>query len=215
MQKEIHKLTIKKQRFHEREEKQERVLNKLQKIKEEFSQREETAAREARERKLKAKEAMNLQKIKSREVPKQPKPEFHMSAEQESFLTFLNECATSVNSILTQLLGVEHQESEIEGAERFEAPKLTAAIKKVKELTEILDQTNLSELNIESVKKPVLTPATAYFAFSAPFDDTDDFISSENWSFAKYKPTKPPSTASSTSKKPRIVRIKTAPRQPL
>ena len=41
-------------------------------------------------------------------------------------------------------------------------------------------------LTAGTTRKSTLTPAAAYFAFSAPFDESDDFIETENWSFAKY-----------------------------
>jgi hypothetical protein len=63
----------------------------------------------------------------------------------------------------------------------------------------------------ESRAKHVLTPAAAYFAFSAPFDDSDDFIASERWSFAKYEQMKP----GQQQRTAKIVRIKTPQRPSL
>ncbi|OHS98720.1 hypothetical protein TRFO_08713 [Tritrichomonas foetus] len=209
MQREIERLTKKNQNLKEQEEKQQAVLAKLKAIKQEYIQREQEEEEIKKNAELQEREEKKREEeVRARNMPK-PKPEFKMSAEHESFITFLNECATSVRSILIDMLGENMGKPTTTQSDRFEAPKLSAMIEEIKEMTNRLD--NRKPMTAGS-KKPVLTPAAAYFAFSAPFDDSDDFISTENWSFAKYVPCKP---TVMQSKKPRIIRVKTAPKNPL
>ncbi|OHT01609.1 hypothetical protein TRFO_07515 [Tritrichomonas foetus] len=204
MQREIDRLTKKNQHLKEQEEKQQTVLAKLKAIKREFRQREEeeeeikkNAAKREREEKRKEDE------IRQRNMPK-PTPEFRMSEEQEAFITFLNECATSVRSIIHDMLGVKSDKPTTAQSDRFEAPKLSSMITEIKDLSEHLKEERPK--TTETTGKPVLTPAAAYFAFSAPFDESDNFITTENWSFAKYEPVK--SGLPSQNRKPRIIRVK-------
>lgn len=206
MLREIERLTKKNQHLKEQEEKQKSVLAKLKTIKREFAEREH--AEEQMKKAVAAKaieEKKREEEVRARNVP-QPKPEFHMSQEQEAFITFLNECATSVRSILIDMVGDESKRlPENDIPDRFEAPKLSAMITEIKQMTEQLSDV---KPNTAGSSKPVLTPAAAYFAFSAPFDESDNFIASENWSFAKYEPFKP--ATASQQKKPKIIRVKTA-----
>jgi hypothetical protein len=132
------------------------------------------------------------------------KPPFKMSEEQEAFITFLNECATSIKSVMIDILGEDQSPVTISPNERFEAPKLSAMMTQIQEMTE-----KMVELRPKTPcgggSKHILTPAAAYFAFSAPFDDGDEFIASESWSFAKYQPSRPVSQ----QMKARIVRVRT------
>jgi hypothetical protein len=129
------------------------------------------------------------------------KPPFKMNEEQEGFITFLNECGTTIKSVMIDLLKTEIVPEPISPTDRFEAPKLTAMMNEIKEMTQ---QIAAEPDPTPRTSKHILTPAAAYFAFSAPFDDTDEFIASETWSFAKYEPGRP----QSGEKKSRIVRIK-------
>jgi hypothetical protein len=107
-----------------------------------------------------------------------------MSQEHEQFIAFLNECATSIRSVMIDLLGGVAEGAVREAqAERFEAPKLSAMIAEIKEMTMRIEEGNPVG---EGRSAHVLTPAAAYFAFSAPFDAGDEFIPSETWSFAQY-----------------------------
>jgi hypothetical protein len=203
MLREIERLTRKNQQLKEQEEKQQSVLTKLRAIRKEF-QEKEAMQEQSRKRALREREEKKREEEEAARARNLPKPEFHLSEEQEAFITFLNECSTSVRSVLIDILGEEAKVAPAAGSERFEAPKLSSMISEIRELTEKLDEVKPTGV---SGKKPVLTPAAAYFAFSAPFDDTDDFIASENWSFAKYEPVKP---VAQQGRKPRIIRIRSA-----
>jgi len=208
MQQEIGRLKKKTVRLREQAEKQKRVIEKLNDIKTEFQEREKEERLIQKMKNDKKKEQKIEKEIKERSKPP-PKPQFQMTKEQESFITFLNECATSVRSVLKQMLD-DNDTSEAPNtqSERFEAPKLSSMIAEIKQLTQKLEQKGHKP---DPSRRPVLTPAAAYFAFSAPFDESDEFIPSENWSFAKYQPLKNNQSQNQTqSKKPKIVRIKTA-----
>lgn len=207
MQREIDRLTKKNQHLKEQEEKQRTVLTKLRSIKQEFQQKEAEELEikknaEIHERKVKKQE----EEVKTKNATK-PKPPFKLNQEQESFITFLNECATSIRSILIDILGETPNKPDTKSSDRFEAPKLSAMINEIKEMT---NRVRTTKPIVTSARKPTLTPAAAYFAFSAPFDESDNFIETENWSFAKYVPCKPPSVLQHN--KPRIIRVKTAPK---
>lgn len=209
LQRDIDRLAKKKNSLKEQQERQKAVLSKLKTIREEFKERElqEKEMKKiitAREREEKRREEEN--RIKN--TPK-PKPEYKMTEEDEAFITFLNECATSVRSIIYDMLGENSRKSEIHlQNERFEAPKLSSMISEIKSLTTKLDEIDAPvEKKDESKGKPILTPAAAYFAFSAPFDESDNFVSTESWSFGKYEPPRP-STSFGQAKKPRIIRIR-------
>lgn len=207
---EIERLTKRNRHLKEQEEKQRAVIVKLETIKRDFQAREAAAEQtrkraEAKEREEKRKE----EEVRARNMPK-PKPEFKMSKEQEAFITFLNECATSVRSILIDMTGETPEQTAAISAERFEAPKLSAMIAEIKDMTERIED---AKPEGTGAARPVLTPAAAYFAFSAPFDESDNFIESENWSFARYEPFK--REESPQQKKPRIIRVKTTPKNPL
>lgn len=209
LQRDIERLSKKSKSLKEQQERQKAVLMKLRTIREEFKERElrEKEMKKiisAREREEKRKEEEN----RAKNAPK-PKSEYKMTKDDEAFITFLNECATSVRSIMYDMLGEKYKKSEVPlQNERFEAPKLSAMISEIKLLTNKLDEIDPSiEKKEESEGKPILTPAAAYFAFSAPFDDSDNFITTESWSFGKYEPTRP-STSFGQAKKPKIIRIK-------
>ncbi|EAY14923.1 hypothetical protein TVAG_380330 [Trichomonas vaginalis G3] len=211
MQQEISRLQKKTDRLRDQEEKQLNVIAKLKAIKKEFEEKEKAEAQEKLRREQERK--MEQQRIEAIEEAKRnmpPKPEFKMSQDQEAFLTFLNECATTVRSVLKQLLGNSEKIEVTPKDDRFEAPKLTAMIAEIKEMTSKLDSAPKSSFK---EKRPILTPAAAYFAFSAPFDDADDYIKSENWSFSKYEPIK--QTTTTKKAQPKIVRIKTGNKTPL
>lgn len=192
-------------------EQQKNVIEKLKSIQREFEERD----KHDKMMKQIAKEKALMEKKRREEATKEnipeSKPQFQMSQEQEAFLTFLNECATSVRSVLKQLLGEDSKSKVTPKDDKFEAPKLTAMVHEIKDMTLKLDANPISKLNCS---KPILTPAAAYFAFSAPFDDSDEFIKSEKWSFAKYEGSKPQSNASS-QKRPRIVRLKPGYKNPI
>jgi peptidoglycan hydrolase CwlO-like protein len=207
--KEIDKLDRKNQQLKDQEEKQKAVLLKLKAIRQEFQERDlaeahkkkEAAARERQEKKRE-------EEVRARMAPK-PKPEFHLNSEQEAFITFLNECSTSIRSVMVEVLGEGANATVPQPSDRFEAPKLSAMINEIRQMTEKLSAVKPTS---PSESKPILTPAAAYFAFSAPFDDSDDFIASENWSFAKYESFKVPMTK---QMRPRIVRVRTVQRNAL
>jgi peptidoglycan hydrolase CwlO-like protein len=206
MLREIERLDRKNQQLKEQEERQKSVLAKLKAVKQEFAERDAAEAQKkraeaARERQEKKRE----EEDRARNAPK-PKPEFHMSQEQEAFITFLNECATSIRSVMIDILGENSTTIAPQPSDRFEAPKLSAMINEIKDMTATLKNTKPKSAGGST---PVLTPAAAYFAFSAPFDDSDEFIASENWSFARYESFKSPV---SKQKKPRIVRIRAGPK---
>jgi DNA repair exonuclease SbcCD ATPase subunit len=202
LMREIERLSKKNQELKEQEEKQKCVLAKLKAVKREFAERQAAdqqlrkaaAAREKEDRKREA-------DVRAKSLHAQ-KQEFKMNQEQEAFITFLNECATSVRSVMNNLLGRQTVIALNPANERFEAPRLSAMIAEIREGTGQLE--TVSEAP-ESRSRHVLTPAAAYFAFSAPFDDGDDFIASETWSFAKYEQPKP----GQQQRTPKIVRIKT------
>lgn len=204
MQREIDRLSKKNDHLKEQEFKQRAVLAKLRAIKQEFEQKE---AEEIENRKSALATQKEVKKqedtVQVQDEPKQ-KPQFKLSSEQESFITFLNECATSIRSILIDMLGEKPDTPNAKSSDRFEAPKLSSMIIEIKEMTARIHNTKPLT---PSAKKPTLTPAAAYFAFSAPFDESDNFIETENWSFAKYVPCKPPSVLQRN--KPRIIRVKT------
>jgi hypothetical protein len=207
MMHEIERLTKRNATLKDQQEKQKSVLAKLKTIKKEF------ADRKAAEEQMKKTETLRFLKEQKRveadalaRSMRTPKPPFKMSEEQEAFITFLNECATSIRSVMVDLLGQESGPVTVSPNERFEAPKLSAMIAQIKEMTPKIK--DVRPPTPEASSKHVLTPAAAYFAFSAPFDDGDDFIPSERWSFAKYEPKRP-----STQQKARIVRIRTANKQ--
>lgn len=207
MQHEIDRLSKKNQHLKEQEEKQRAVLTKLRAIKQEFEQKEAEELENRKNAVIHEKEVKKREEeVRANNVPK-PKPPFKMSSEQEAFITFLNECATSIRSILLDMLGEQPNKPDTKNSDRFEAPKLSAMINEIKEMTNIIRTT---KPQITSARKPTLTPAAAYFAFSAPFDESDNFIETENWSFAKYVPCKPPSVLQHN--KPRIIRVKTTPK---
>lgn len=212
LQREIDRLTQKNHHLKEQEENQKAVLAKLRLIKNGFKEKEmqERAmkkAASARRREEKRRE----EEIKAKNAPK-PKDEYRMTHEQESFLTYLNECATSIRSILLDILGknADKKPEEIQ-TERFEAPKLSAMISEIKTLSSQIGNVQRPSGKEEVI--PVLTPAAAYFGFSAPFDNSYTFITSDNWSFGKYDPA---ATANSTNqgKKPKIIRIRSATKRP-
>jgi peptidoglycan hydrolase CwlO-like protein len=208
LMREIERLSKKNRELKEQENKQKSVIAKLKAVKREFALRETTrlqsrkaaAAQESEDRKREADVRANSLRAQTQE--------FKMSEEQEAFITFLNECATSVRSVMNDLLGRLTSLTINPANERFEAPRLSAMIAEIREGTSQLEA--LSETP-ESRAKHVLTPAAAYFAFSAPFDDSDDFIASEKWSFAKYEQLKP----GQQQRTAKIVRIKTAQRPSL
>jgi hypothetical protein len=206
---EIEKLDRKNHQLKDQEEKQKSVLAKLKAIRQEFRDRDlaevhrkkEEAARERQEKRRE-------EEVRARNAPK-PKPEFHMSSDQEAFITFLNECATSIRSVMIEVLGESADATIPQPSDRFEAPKLSAMINEIRGMTEQLTGVKPKS---PAESKPILTPAAAYFAFSAPFDDSDNFIASENWSFAKYEAFKAPATK---QRRPRIVRVRTVQRNAL
>ena len=210
MRQEIKRLKTKTERLRDQEEKQINVVAKLKAIQKEFKDKEKSDALE--KKKIKKRELIEKKKIAEEEARKKPKPkpEFKMSAEQEAFFTFLTECSTTVRSVLKQINGKDVNTPVTPKNDRFEAPKLVAMIEEIKEMTNLLSsrpQSNLKE------KRSILTPAAAYFAFSAPFDDGDEFIKSENWSFSKYEACKP--TTATKKTQPKIVRIKTGTKTPI
>lgn len=209
LQRDIDRLAKKKSSLKEQQDRQKAVLSKLKAIREEFKERElqEKEMRKiitAREREEKRREEEN----RAKNIQK-PKPEYKMTEQDEAFITFLNECATSVRSIIYDMLGENSRKSEfLIQNERFEAPKLSSMISEIKCLSSRLDEIDAPvEKKDGSKGKPILTPAAAYFAFSAPFDESDNFVTTESWSFGKYEPARP-STSFSQGKRPRIIRIK-------
>ena len=210
MQQEIVRLQRKSERLRDQEEKQVKVITKLKAIKQEFEEREMNEKIE--KERIKKREIKEQQRILAESQKVEPqKPPFRMSAEQDAFFTFLTECATSVRSVLKQIVGENGNVVVTPKDDRFEAPKLIAMIAEIKEMSKELDHKPSSDMKD---KRPILTPAAAYFAFSAPFDDGDEFIKSENWSFSKYEPCKP-TTATNKKAQPRIVRIKTGTKTPV
>jgi chromosome segregation ATPase len=204
MMREIERLSRRRTLLKEQEEKQKTVLVKLKAIKKEF------ADRQAADEQLKKSQSLRLieeqKRVEADALARSlriQKPPFKMNEEQEAFVTFLNECATSVKSVMVDLLGEERGPVTVSPNERFEAPKLSAMIAQIKDMTPKIGE--LRPTTPGGSTKHVLTPAAAYFAFSAPFDEGDDFIASESWSFAKYEPTKP----SAQDKRARIVRMRT------
>jgi pantothenate synthetase len=205
MMREIEKLSRRNAALKDQEEKQKSVLAKLKAIRKEFADRktaDEHQKKAATLRQIKEQKKVEADAL-ARSLRMQ-KPPFKMSEEQEAFITFLNECATSIKSVMVDLLGEDSGPVTVSPNERFEAPKLSAMMSQIKEMTDKVTQ--LRPTTPGGRAKHILTPAAAYFAFSAPFDDGDDFIESERWSFAKYEPAPP----ASQQKKARIVRIKTA-----
>jgi chromosome segregation ATPase len=204
MQREIERLTRRNNELKEQEQKQKSVLTKLKAIRTEFKQKEE-ADREA-QREIAAKKALAKRQEEQETDAEAENTEFRMDQEAEAFLTFLNECATSIRSVMLGLLKREPARAEAQG-DFFEAPKLGAMIEEIRQM---IPQLSDVEPTTADATKHILTPAAAYFAFSAPFDDRDDFIRSEQWSFAKYEPTKPVPQS-----RPRIVRVKVNPKVPI
>jgi hypothetical protein len=208
MMREIERLSRRNATLNEQEEKQKSVLAKLKAIKKEFADRKAADEQHKKSETLRQiKEQKRVEADALARSLRMQRPPFKMSEEQEAFITFLNECATSIKSVMVDLLGEESGPVSVSPNERFEAPKLSAMMSQIKEMTEKV--THLRPATPSSGTKHILTPAAAYFAFSAPFDDGDDFIASESWSFAKYEPTRP----ASPQKKARIVRIRTGNKQ--
>jgi chromosome segregation ATPase len=204
MQTEIERLIKRNQQLKEQEEKQKSVLTKLKAIRKEFRQKEE-ADRELQIA-MAAKKALAKRQAEQKGDAGAEETQFHMAQEDEAFLTFLNECATSIRSVM---LGMFNKETAPTTAQEdfFEAPKLTAMIEEIRQM--IPQLSNVEPMTADATKH-ILTPAAAYFAFSAPFDDRDDFIRSEQWSFAKYEPPK-----QAPQSRPRIVRVKVNPKVPI
>jgi hypothetical protein len=202
LQLEIERLSHRTSTLKEQEEKQQSVLAKLKTIKKEFADRR--AADEQLKKTIALKQIKEQKRVEADALAKslrQQKPPFKMNEQQEAFITFLNECATSVKSVMVDILGNEAIPVPVSPEERFEAPRLTAMMNEIKEMTERIAERPRTPTR---ASKHILTPAAAYFAFSAPFDDADEFIASETWSFAKYEPARP----QSEQRKARIIRLK-------
>lgn len=208
IQREIDRLVRKNQTLKEQEEKQRTVISKLRQIQLEFQQKEQEEMEIRRNQEISERQMKKRQEeeVRAQKVTK-PKEEFKLTQSQEAFITFLNECATSVRSILYDILCIKLEKPKTNHSERFEAPKLSSMISEIKDLVSRVHNST-KPLTAGTTRKSTLTPAAAYFAFSAPFDESDDFIETENWSFAKYIPYKPQSVIQ--QKKPRIIRVKTA-----
>jgi hypothetical protein len=205
---EIERLTRRNRDLKEQEAKQKAVLAKLKAIKAEFAARAAADAEEVRA--AAAREALRKRRAEAdrlaQSLPRE-RTQFRVSAEQEAFLTFMTECATSIRSVMLGLLQRETATVQGTAGEPFEAPKLSAMIAEISEMTAELEK--LPPMSPDA-EKHILTPAAAYFAFSAPFDESDDFLQTENWSFAKYEPAKP-----QVQQRPRIVKVKMNPKVPI
>ncbi|KAH0790892.1 hypothetical protein GPJ56_005027 [Histomonas meleagridis] len=194
---EIEEQDQKNQELKDQEEEQNKVLSKLRAVKSEFQEKERILTQ--RKKKPLKTEHPEKKNVSEQDTPKKKK-EFKLTQEHESFITFLNECSTFVRSVL---IGILHESPKNESNEnnRFEAPKLSSMITQIKEMSDKIDSNLVKDF---SGQRPILTPAAAYFAFSAPFDESDNFIESENWSFAKYESYK--SNALNQQKKNRLVK---------
>jgi hypothetical protein len=177
MLREIERFTRRNCNLKEQEEKQKAVLGKLRAIKREFAQRETADRERRREEAAHADEEQRRAEADTlaRSLPRM-RQQFKLSAQQEAFLCFVNECATSVRSVIRGVLNVEAAQLQV-GTEWFEAPKLAAMITEIVKMTDRLQQAEPMTL---AGTKQVLTLATAYFAFSALFDESEKFIASES-----------------------------------